>query len=82
LDGPCWYSGLYASEIKKLEKNLSKYLPFVRTLETKMNSAGCEEKVSEDIKKDNAEKLASHKKKVAEFEVTIDNFKRLSSSCI
>ena len=67
----------YASEIKKLEKNLSKSLPFVRTLETKMNAAGYEEKVSEDIKKDNAEKLASHKKKVAELEVAIDNFKRL-----
>jgi valyl-tRNA synthetase len=67
----------YASEIKKLEKNLSKSLPFVRTLETKMSSAGYEEKVSEDIKKDNAEKLASHKKKVAEIEVAIDNFKRL-----
>lgn len=67
----------YANEIKKLEKNLSKSLPFVRTLETKMNAAGYEEKVSEDVKKENAEKLASHQKKVAELEVAIDNFKRL-----
>jgi valyl-tRNA synthetase len=52
----------YASEIKKLEKNLIKSLPFVRALETKMNSAGYKEKVSEDAKKDNTEKLASHKK--------------------
>jgi valyl-tRNA synthetase len=72
----------YASEIKKLEKNLIKSLPFVRALETKMNSAGYKEKVSEDAKKDNTEKLASHIKKVADFEVAIDNFKRLSSSCM
>jgi valyl-tRNA synthetase len=67
----------YSSEVKKLEKSLSKTLPFVRTLETKMSAAGYEEKVSEDLKKDNAEKLESHQRKVAELEAAIENFKKL-----
>jgi len=67
----------YESEIKKLEKSLSKTMPFVRTLETKLNANGYAEKVAEDVKKDNSEKLESYRKKAAELEAAIESFKSL-----
>ena len=47
----------YGAEIKKLEKNLKKTMPALQNLEKKMKSAGYEEKASDELKKQNTEKL-------------------------
>jgi valyl-tRNA synthetase len=68
----------YNVEIKKLEKNLSKTMPILTTLEKKMGADGYEEKASDELKAQNLEKLQGLKKKVADITEAIDNFKRLA----
>lgn len=69
----------YAAEIKKLEKQLSKTAGPLEQLETKMNAAGYEDNVSEDIKASNTERLDGLKKKMADIEDAIANFKNLAA---
>jgi len=66
----------FKAEVVKLEKNLSKTLPLLQTLETKMSAAGYEENVSTELKSQNVEKRDSLKKKIDEIEKAIENFKR------
>ncbi len=68
----------YEVEIKKLEKNLGKTLPSLQNLEKKMNAAGYEEKVDDELKNMNFEKMEGLKKKVADIQDAIENFKRLA----
>ena len=68
----------YAAEIKKLEKQLSKTINPMEQLETKMGAPGYDDKVSEDIKATNQERLDGLKKKAADIEEAIANFKNLA----
>lgn len=69
----------YASEIKKLEKQLSKTTGPLQQLEAKITASGYEDNVSEDIKKTNLERLDGLKKKMADIEEAITNFKNLQA---
>jgi len=68
----------YDAEIKKLEKSLSKTLALQTNLEKKINAPGYE-KASEDLKKNNSDKLDGLKKKSAEMDSAINFFKRLAA---
>merc|ERR1740123_240384 len=70
----------FDAEIKKLEKNLNKTVPLVNNLEKKMNANGYEANVSDEIKAQNAEKLQSLQKKVADIESAILKFKKLQEN--
>lgn len=67
----------FAAEIKKLEKQLSKTTGPMKQLETKMSAPGYEENVSDEVKATNMERLEGLKKKAADIEVAILNFKNL-----
>lgn len=69
----------YKQEISRLTKSLAKTSNPLQNLERKMAAEGYEEKVPDDLKKANAEKLEAYKKEVAEIEETIANFQRLLS---
>jgi valyl-tRNA synthetase len=69
----------YKQEIQRLSKSLKKTSNPMDTLKRKMAADGYEEKVPEDLKKQNSEKLAAYEKEVAEIEETIANFERLVS---
>ena len=66
-------------EIKRLQKDLNGAKKPLESLQRKMAADGYEEKVPEDLKKANLEKLESSKKFVAELEEAIANFERLLS---
>jgi len=67
----------YAAEIKKLEKQLAKNAGPMNQLEKKMSAAGYEANVADDIKTKNLENLNGYKKKAADIEEAIANFKHL-----
>jgi valyl-tRNA synthetase len=69
----------YTQEIDRLTKSLKKTSNPMETLKRKMAADGYEEKVPEDLKRQNAEKLAAYEKEVSEIEETIANFERLLS---
>lgn len=69
----------YAAEMKKLAKQLSKTTGPMETLETKIAAAGYEENVSDEVKATNTERLEALKKKMADIEVAIANFKNLAA---
>ena len=69
----------FDAEIKKLEKSLKQTLPALTTLDKKMSAPGYEENVKEDLKLQNIEKLESLKKKVADIESAIANYKNLAA---
>lgn len=69
----------YAAEIKKLEKQLSKTMGPMMQLEIKMAAPGYDDNVSSDIKATNTERLDAMKKKGADIEEAIANFKNLAS---
>lgn len=68
----------YAAEIKKLNKTLQNTMTPLQNLEKKINAAGYEENVKEELKAANLEKLEGLKKKVADVEEAIANFERLA----
>ncbi len=68
----------FEAEIKKLEKNLGKTVPALENLEKKMKSAGYEEKVKDELKKENLEKMEGLQKKVADIKGAIANFQKLA----
>jgi len=67
----------YAAEIKKLQKQLTKNANPMGQLEKKIAAPGYEENVSDDIKAKNLENLNGLKKKAADIEEAIANFKAL-----
>lgn len=67
----------YAAEIKKLEKQLSKTTGPMEQLETKMAAPGYEDNVSDEVKATNSERIDGLKKKAADIEKAILNFKNL-----
>lgn len=67
----------YDVEIKRLRKNLKATVPSIETLERKMASEGYEEKVPEDLKKKNKEKLDALEKKKGDLEEAIANLEQL-----
>lgn len=69
----------YKQEIDRLTKSLKKTSGPLQTLERKMAADGYEDNVPDDLKRQNAEKLAAYKKEVSEIEETIANFERLLS---
>jgi len=68
----------FAAEIKKLEKNLGKTMPALDNLEKKMKAPGYEEKVSDDLKKTNLEKMEGLQKKAAEIKAAMESFEKLA----
>ena len=68
----------YNAEIKKLEKQLSKTTAPMEQLETKMAAPGYDDNVSEEVKAANNERLDGLKKKAADIEEAIANFKNLA----
>lgn len=68
----------FEAEIKKLEKNLGKTLPSLENLEKKTNAPGYEEKVKDQLKKENIEKIEGLQKKVADIKGAIANFQKLA----
>lgn len=70
----------FSVEIQKLEKNLRKTMPALENLESKMSAPGYEEKVNEQLKKANAEKMEGLQKKVADIKAAIANFEKLALS--
>ena len=66
-------------EIKRLQKDLTGAKKPLENLERKMAADGYEQKVPEDLKQANIEKLESQKKVVADIEEAIANFERLLS---
>jgi valyl-tRNA synthetase len=68
----------YAAEIKKLEKQLTKTTGPMQQLEKKMAAPGYEDNVSDDIKAKNTENLEGLKKKAADIEDAIANFKTMA----
>jgi len=69
----------YAAEIKKLEKQLSKASGPLKQLKTKMAAPGYETNVSDEIKATNVERLDGLKKKIADIEEAVTNFKNLAA---
>jgi valyl-tRNA synthetase len=68
----------YAAEIKKLEKQLTKTTGPMEQLEIKIAAPGYEENVSDEVKATNNERLDALKKKKADIEEAIANFKNLA----
>ena len=66
-------------EIKRLQKDLNGAKKPLENLERKMAADGYEQKVPDNLKKANIEKLESQKKVVADIEEAIANFERLLS---
>lgn len=66
----------FDAEIKKLEKSLKNTTPAMTNLERKINAPGYEANVNEALKRANAEKLEGLKKKIADIEEGIKNFKK------
>ena len=66
-------------EINRLNKNLKQAKNPMEQLENKMIAVGYEEKVPDDLKKQNVEKLEGLKKKITDIEEAIVNFERLLS---
>jgi valyl-tRNA synthetase len=69
----------FKTEIGRLNKNLSKAKGPMDQLEKKMSAAGYAEKVPEDLKQANVEKMEGYKKTVSDIEEAIANFERLLS---
>ena len=69
----------YKQGIQRLTKSLKKTSNPMDTLKRKMGADGYEDKVPEDLKKQNAERLAAYEKEVNEIQDTIANFERLMS---
>lgn len=69
----------YKTEIARLNKSLKHTSNPMQQLENKMAADGYEEKVPEELKKANVEKMDGLKKKVCEIEETIAKFARLLS---
>jgi valyl-tRNA synthetase len=69
----------FKTEIDRLNKNLMKQKVPLEQLEKKMAADGYDEKVPDDLKKNNMEKLESYKKQVLDIEEAIGNFQRLLS---
>merc|ERR1712226_280758 len=69
----------FDAEIKKLEKSLKNALPAMTNLEKKMLAPGYEANVNEALKTTNVEKLEGLKKKIADIEDGIKNFKKLAA---
>ena len=67
----------FKTEIGRLNKNLGKTKGPMEQLEKKMNTAGYQENVPEELKKANDEKLVGLKKKCTGIEEAIANFERL-----
>merc|ERR1711957_394624 len=68
----------YASETKKLKKQLSKTMGPLKQLETKMAAPGYDDNVSDEVKASNIERLDGMKKKAADIEEAILNFENLN----
>jgi len=64
-------------EIARLEKNLTSTVPQIHQLEHKMSADGYEDKVPEELKTSNTERLESLLKKKTDLEEAIANFKKL-----
>lgn len=69
----------YAAEIEKLEKQLSKTIGPMQQLEARMAAPGYEGNVSNEIKATNTERLDAMKKKIADVEDAITNFRNLAA---
>mmetsp|Transcript_17994 Transcript_17994/g.29072 ORF Transcript_17994/g.29072 Transcript_17994/m.29072 type:complete len:1073 (+) Transcript_17994:108-3326(+) len=69
----------FKTEIGRLNKNLKNAKGPMEQLERKMAADGYAEKVPEDLKQANIEKLEGLKKKVTDIEEAIANFERLLS---
>lgn len=69
----------YKVEITRLQKTLKSTLNPLEQLKKKMEADGYEDKVPDDLKKANAEKLEALIKKKEEVEIAIGNFERLAS---
>lgn len=67
----------FGTEIKKLEKSLKQTTPALTNLEKKMEAPGYDANVKEELKVANVEKLVGLKKKVADIEAAIENFKAM-----
>lgn len=69
----------FKQEIDRLNKNLMKQKTPMEQLTKKMAADGYEDKVPDDLKKTNNEKLESYKKQILDIEEAIANFQRLLS---
>jgi valyl-tRNA synthetase len=69
----------YAAEIEKLEKQLVKTIGPMQQLEARMAAPGYEGNVSDELKATNIERLDALKKKIADVEDAIANFKNLAA---
>jgi valyl-tRNA synthetase len=69
----------YKVEIQRLNKSLKSAKNPMQQLEQKMAASGYEEKVPEDLKQANVEKIDGLKKKLSDIEEAIANFERLLS---
>jgi valyl-tRNA synthetase len=67
----------YNVEIARLQKDMKPTVHQIETLQSKMAAEGYEDKVPEDLKQANKDKLESFLKKKAEIEDAIANFERL-----
>ena len=67
----------YKVEIARLQKKLKSTVPSLETLQKKMSADGYEEKVPEELKQKNKEKLDALQKTKAEIEEHIGNFEKL-----
>jgi len=70
----------FDTEIKKLEKNLSKTTQPLKNLQNQMAKPDYAEKVSDELKKKNAEKLDGLLKKVNDINEAIENFRKLAEA--
>eukprot|EP00970_Alexandrium_tamarense_P018589 scaffold13354_cov181-Alexandrium_tamarense.AAC.2 len=68
----------YNAEIKKLEKQLSKSEGPLQQLEMKMISPGYDDNVSDEVKASNMERVDALKKKIADIQEAVANFKNLA----
>lgn len=68
----------YNAEIKKLEKQLSKSEGPLQQLEMKMVSPGYDDNVSDEVKASNMERVDALKKKIADIQEAVANFKNLA----
>jgi valyl-tRNA synthetase len=69
----------YPKEIARLKKTLKLTSNQLEQLEKKMSTAGYEEKVPEDLKNQNTEKLEALQKKKADSVEAVANFERLAA---
>jgi len=70
----------FQAELAKLEKVLAKTTPLLQNLEKKVAAKGYAEKVKEEIKAQNVEKIEAFKKKVADLETAIGTFRKLAEA--